>query len=81
MAGLLRDTLAREGVAGLYRGVQTTVTRAVVIGSVKLACYDETKLFLERAGFAPGGAGLIVAAAVTTGLLVSLTSAPIDFAR
>ncbi len=79
---IVRDVVAREGLAGLYKGMQTTVSRAVVIGSVKLATYDEVKHVLQhQLGMAPGSGELIVAAAVATGMLVSLTSAPIDFAR
>jgi hypothetical protein len=54
-------------VEGLWRGMSTTVSRAVIIGSVKLACYDEVKLALNRIGLANGSAQQIGAAAVTTG--------------
>jgi hypothetical protein len=71
---LAKSVVQQDGVTGLWRGMSTTVSRAVIIGSVKLACYDEVKLALKAVGFAPGSGEQIIAAAIATGLLVSLSS-------
>ncbi len=78
---LARSIIRSDGLAGLWRGMSTTVSRAVIIGSVKLATYDEVKLSLAKVGFTSGSGEQIVTAAIVTGLMVSLASAPIDFAR
>lgn len=78
-----RKIVSQSGLTGLWKGMSTTVTRAVILGSVKLASYDEIKLGLASPliGMDPKGLPIILAASVGTGLLVSLSSAPVDFAR
>jgi hypothetical protein len=66
----------------LWKGTSTTVTRAVILGATKLASYDEIKTQLNRRlHLDPKGMPSILAASVGAGLLVSLTTAPTDFAR
>lgn len=43
-AAHVRDILKIHGVAGLWTGASATVARAVVLGSVKMATYDEGKI-------------------------------------
>lgn len=77
-----KSIVKSDGVQGLWKGTSTTVVRAVVLGSTKLASYDEIKSQLSSTfGLSAKGLPCIVGAAVGAGLLVSVTTAPIDFAR
>lgn len=79
---MIQNVLRTEGFFGLYKGMSTTMARAVMIGSVKLASYDELKgTFVRIGSLDPKGYPVILSASICTGLLVSLSSAPIDFAR
>ena len=49
-----RDIYVREGVAGLWRGVAPTATRAALVAGVQLPVYDMTKLFMLRNNILPG---------------------------
>ena len=82
MVAHFKSIVQMDGVKGLWRGTSTTVVRAVVLGSTKLASYDEIKSRLtSHLGLSPKGLPCIIGAAVGAGLLVSVTTAPIDFAR
>ncbi len=76
-----RSVVQADGVRGLWKGTSMTVVRAVVLGSTKLTSYDEIKSRLSHLGLSPKGMPCILGAAVGAGLLASLTTAPIDFAR
>ena len=68
------------GVSGFWRGVSTTVTRAVVLGATKLATYDESKIHLkERFGLT--GLALQAGGAACAGFAYCVTTAPADFTR
>jgi solute carrier family 25 protein 14/30 len=81
MSSVFREIVQKDGVVGLWKGTSTTVSRAVILGSVKLASYDEIKGGLVKTGLDPKGLPIILASSVCTGLLVSAASAPADFAR
>jgi len=77
-----KKIVKENGVLALWRGTSTTVARAVTLGSVKLASYDEIKVQLQTLfKMDPKGSPVITLASVATGLLVTFVSAPIDFAR
>ena len=46
-----RNVVGESGVRGLYRGIDTTVTRAAILGGTKMGCYDTTKQWLRQAGW------------------------------
>lgn len=81
MSSVFAAIVEKDGVLGLWKGTSTTVSRAVILGSVKLASYDEIKGGLVKFGMDPKGLSIILASSVCTGLLVSAASAPADFAR
>lgn len=75
-----RIYLYEGGIPGFWKGASTTVTRAVVLGSTKLATYDEAKLQLERILGLTGIAQQLGASCIA-GFAYSCTSAPVDFVR
>ena len=48
------DIYTREGVAGLWRGVAPTASRAALVAGVQLPVYDQIKLFMLRNNLLPG---------------------------
>ena len=50
----LQQIVAADGIAGLYKGIGTTVTRAAVLGATKMATYDVVKTELRNNGWAEG---------------------------
>ena len=68
------------GIPGFWKGVSTTVTRAVVIGATKLATYDQAKIFFKQQ-FGLNGLPLQAAGATCAGFALCVTSAPVDFVR
>ena len=76
-----RAVLAEGGAAALYRGLDTTVTRAAILGATKMATYDEVKSQLrERAGWRDGPA-MVFVASVAAGLAITITTSPATNAR
>ena len=76
------DIIKKNGVIGLWRGTSATVSRAVILGSVKLASYDEVKMGLQRVtGLDPKSATSILLSAAVSGLVCAVASAPADFTR
>lgn len=78
----IRTTVQEEGFFGLYRGVQTTIVRAMLLNAVKMSSYDHIKheLCLKYLGLSDGLATRF-GASVATGLLVALSTAPVDLCR
>jgi len=58
---------AREGLAGLYRGLAPSTLRAAFIAAGELGTYDVAKTALRNAAFAAGGGGGSGAVAAVTG--------------
>ena len=75
-----RAVVAESGVRGLYRGIDTTVTRAAILGGTKMGCYDTVKQELRARGWTDG-IGLVFAASTITGLAVTITTSPATNAR
>ena len=75
-----RNVVGESGVRGLYRGIDTTVTRAAILGGTKMGCYDTTKQWLRQAGWSDG-LGLVFAASTITGLATTITTSPATNAR
>lgn len=75
LAETARAVLAREGVAGLYKGIGTTVVRAAMLGATKMATYDVIKTELRGQGWKEGP-GLVFAASAVTGLAITVTTSP-----
>lgn len=75
-----RAVVAESGVRGLYRGIDTTVTRAAILGGTKMGCYDTVKQELRARGWTDG-IGLVFAASTITGLATTITTSPATNAR
>jgi len=82
-----------EGFRGFWRGVGMTVTRAVVLGSVKLGTYAHCKDFVAgnrsllginlpiHHYFQKNQIPNIIISSIMSGLCVALTTSPVDFCR
>jgi len=75
MVETARAVVGESGVRGLYRGIDTTVTRAAILGGTKMGCYDTTKQWLRQAGWSDG-IGLVFVASTITGLATTITTSP-----
>lgn len=76
------DIYRASGVLGFWRGATTTVVRAVVLGAVKMASYDQAKIAAEDyLGLRKGTtSNTVLAGLVVSGNVVACT-APADFLR
>ena len=76
-----RQILLEGGsVLALYRGIDTTMTRAAILGGTKMGTYDTAKQQLRARGFADG-AGMVFTASILTGLATTITTSPATNAR
>jgi len=75
-----RAVVGESGVVGLYRGIDTTITRAAILGGTKMGCYDTVKQELRSRGFSDGVA-MVFFASTITGLATTITTSPATNAR
>ena len=75
-----RTILKEGGVRGLYRGIDTTMVRAAVLGGTKMGVYDTVKSRLRAAGW-KDGPSLVFLASMLTGFAVTCTTSPATNAR
>jgi hypothetical protein len=71
-----------QGISGFYRGLEANVMRAVVLNGTKMACYDQIKGELVKAGLVPKK-GILTdfLAAFGAGFFMTCTVAPFDKIR
>ena len=74
----LRATFSREGLKGLYRGVEATSARAAMLSAGQLASYDHSKTLLRRHGWMQEGNALHLVAAVISGIVACVCCHPAD---
>jgi hypothetical protein len=74
----MTSTIRRDGVRGLYRGVEATAARAALLSAGQLASYDHSKTLLIRGGWLEEGNVLHVVAAVISGLVATTVCNPAD---
>jgi len=77
---MARAVVSESGFFGLYRGIDTTITRAAILGGTKMGCYDTVKQQLRRWGHADG-IGMVFLASTITGLATTITTSPATNAR
>lgn len=80
--GHVKDILKQNGLKGFYVGASATVSRAVLLGSVKMATYDESKGKIAK--FLNCGAGdinVVVLGSLVSSYSTSLACSPIDLVR
>jgi len=80
LAQTARSIVAESGLRGLYRGIDTTMTRAAILGGTKMGTYDTVKQQLRTVGWTDG-ASMIFTASILTGLATTITTSPATNAR
>lgn len=82
MGSTFGDIYKTLGVQGFYKGLEANVMRAVVLNGTKMACYDQIKGELVKAGVvAPKGVFTDFSAAFGAGFFMTCTVAPFDKIR
>lgn len=77
-----QDIYVREGLAGLWRGVAPTASRAALVAGVQLPVYDMTKLYMLKHDLLPGdSAWNHLFSSFCAGLCACLVSSPVDVIR
>ncbi|KXZ45470.1 hypothetical protein GPECTOR_54g211 [Gonium pectorale] len=82
MADCVRQIVAREGWAGLWRGGGPAVQRAALVNLGELATYDQAKQLILSSGLT-GGDNLAAhtASSVCSGFFASVVSVPADVVK
>ena len=74
-----------EGIATLWRGTSSTITRAVVLNATQLAVYSQAKEQLAQSfptvSLLQGGITQHAAAATLSGFACTVTSLPVDIIK
>jgi solute carrier family 25 oxoglutarate transporter 11 len=70
-----------EGVLTMWRGVQPTVIRAMVLNTAQLAGYSQSKESLIRTGYFKEGAALHFVASFLAGFFCTAVSIPVDITK
>ena len=71
-----------EGIAAFWRGSMPFVNRAMLVGACQVGTYDEFKeQYAKRLGLAKGSTSNVFAAAMSSGLVYSLVTMPLESAK
>jgi hypothetical protein len=70
-----------QGIAGLYRGLEANIMRAMVLNGTKMACYDQIKGIITASGIVPQGLTTQFMAAFSAGFFMACTVTPFDLLR
>jgi hypothetical protein len=81
MSVTARKIYANSGITGFYRGLEANVMRAMVLNGTKMACYDNTKIFIKKSGLVPAGLLTDFCAAFGAGFFMACTVSPFDMIR
>jgi len=77
-----KELLAKQGVAGFYRGIDSNVARAMVLNGTKMACYDTAKgIVVDATGMGKGDLATQFLSAVVAGFCMTCTVSPFDMVR
>jgi hypothetical protein len=80
--GHIRQIMQSQGVSGFWTGATSTVARAVVLGSVKMATYDEAKGAISKAlGCKPTDTKVVFIGSIVSSYCLTLACSPIDLVR
>jgi len=71
----------RGGLRSLYRGVDATTVRGIVLSTSQICAYDQAKQSLKRRGILEEGLGLHLTASLFAGAFCSITSNPVDVVK
>jgi len=79
---IFSEIISKSGVAGLYRGLQANIMRAMVLNGTKMSCYDSIKLaLLKNKIVKKKGVLLETMSAFGAGFFMTCTVAPFDKIR
>jgi hypothetical protein len=81
LAETARTIISEGGVTGLYRGIDTTMARAAILGGTKMGTYDTVKQQLRAQAGWKDGASMIFTASILTGLATTIATSPATNAR
>ncbi|KAK7687123.1 hypothetical protein QCA50_009626 [Cerrena zonata] len=79
--GASSGSTIRGGLSALYRGVDATTVRGIILSSSQICSYDQVKQVLKRRGIMEEGLGLHLTASLFAGLFCSITSNPVDVVK
>ena len=80
LRGTTKTILQECGFKGINRGINSSMTCAVILTGTKMGCYDTVKQEFRKKGWRVGP-GLIFIAASATGLAIAATTIPVTNAR
>ncbi|KAI0633818.1 mitochondrial carrier [Trametes polyzona] len=69
------------GIGALYRGVEATTIRGIVLSATQICSYDQIKQTLKKRGIMQEGVPLHLVASTFAGLFCSITSNPVDVVK
>ncbi|KAI0373511.1 mitochondrial carrier [Pilatotrama ljubarskyi] len=69
------------GIGALYRGVEATTIRGIVLSATQICSYDQIKQSLKQRGMMQEGVPLHLVASTFAGLFCSITSNPVDVVK
>ena len=76
------ELMANQGIGGFYRGIDSNILRAMVLNGTKMACYDQTKLYIVQAtGWSKSSLVTQFCSAVAAGFFMTCTVSPFDMVR
>jgi len=82
LVGTGKELMAKQGIGGFYRGIDSNIARAMVLNGTKMACYDTMKSFVvETTGWSKTSLLTQFSSAVTAGFFMTCTVAPFDMVR
>ena len=77
-----RELLAKQGVGGFYRGIDSNIARAMVLNGTKMACYDQAKGYVvDVTGWSKKSPLTQFCSAVAAGFFMTCTVSPFDMVR
>lgn len=82
MMATAKELLAKQGVSGFYRGIDSNILRAMVLNGTKMACYDQAKIYVvETTGWSKKALQTQFFSAVAAGFFMTCTVSPFDMVR
>ncbi len=76
-----RDIHSSFGVSGFFRGVQLTITRAIVLNAVLLSTYDHFKQLILHHNLLKDGYLTHFMASMGSGLCITIVTSPFDVVK